>query len=83
MGLLGAWLPAVHQLTMNVLEQGGLEWPLLNSFSEYRPRRVAEGSYFSLLEIIKSQFRGWEKRGFSFGLQRELKSTFNFQFLLG
>ena len=43
MCLLGALLPTVHQLNMNVVEQGGLEWPLLNSFSEYGHERGAKG----------------------------------------
>lgn len=74
-----ASLPTVHQINMN--EQGGLEWASLNSFSEYRCKIGAEGGVL-LFEIINFQFRGWKKR-FRFGLQRELKSTSNFQLLLG
>lgn len=43
MDLLGALLPPVHQLNMNAVEQGGLEWAPLNSFSEYRHKRGARG----------------------------------------
>ena len=43
MRLLGALLPTVHRLNTNVVEQGGLEWSLLDSFSECRHKREAAG----------------------------------------
>lgn len=46
MGLLGALLPSIYQLNMNVVEHGGLECPLLNFFFECRHKRRAERRVF-------------------------------------
>ena len=40
MGLLGALLPTVHRLNINVVEQGGLELSLLDSLSEFKARAL-------------------------------------------
>lgn len=59
MRLLGALLPTVHRLNMNVVEQGGLESSLLDSVSECRHER-SSGRGASLAETLNSLFRGWE-----------------------
>lgn len=83
MGLLGALLPTVHRLNMNVVEQGGLELSLLDSLSEYRHKRETAGGVLLYLRPLTPSSEAGRKRGFRLGLQREFKSTSNFQLLLG
>lgn len=80
---LGALLPTVHRLNMNVVEQGGLELSLLDSLSEYRHKREAAGGVLLYLRPLTPSSEAGRKRGFRLGLQREFKTTSNFQLLLG
>ena len=71
MGLLGALLPTVHWLNMNVMEQGALELSLLNSLSEYRHKR-SSGRATSLPKTLSSLSRGCEEKRIYIGTPKRI-----------